>query len=375
MNGLAGLIEQMNQAGAFTRIVNNPLSSMGVPPRRYLGATLLPERNVPENLYTEQMLRFRVLIANDAARYSPVQLKSGVISGSMLVQLGDIDIGSELSGQDYDALIKLIEQAMSAQGTAGGGVTRPTMEAMSRMIEWAEMTLNRPLLEKMEKQRWEAIVNAQVLRTGDDGFSETVVFPNPTGTRPNAAGVWSNNSYDPYTDIITGAEFLAAKGYTVTRMITSTPIRSKLSLNLLVQQRTGRISIQAGIVTGVPGRVTLADLNAQFSSDALPPVELYDLQYRTQTNSARFLASNCFILVANTGRDESIDRGDQEPLVIENTIGYQAVGRATGQATPGRMVDVQSFTKKPPRVEGEAWMSTFPVLLEPEALYVIRNIT
>lgn len=375
MNGLAGLVEEMNQAGAFARIVNNPLATMGAPPRRYLGPTLLPERAVPENLYTEQLIRYRTIIANDATRYSPVQMKSGLLTGSMLVQLGEIDIGSELSGQDYDAIIKLIEQSISQQGIAGGGVSRPTMDAMARMTEWAEMTLNRPLLEKMEKQRWDAIVNASVVRTGDDNYTETIPFPNPTGTRPNAAGTWSSDAYDFYTDIMTGAEFLSAKGYTVNRIITSTPVRSKMSLNAKMMARVGRISVAAGVVTGVPGRVALADLNEQFSADGLPPIELYDLQYRTQTSAGRFLPSTVFVMVATTGRDESIDRGDQNPLVVPNVLGYTAVGRPAGESTPGRAVVVQEFRDKPPRIDGQAWMTTFPVLLEPEALYVIKAIS
>lgn len=371
---LPGLIANMNQTGVFARIVNNPLSQMGQPARRYLGAELLPERLVPLNLFEETAIRYRSLIANDAGRFSPVQLKGGMIVGSMLVQLGNHDIGSEMTGPDYDALVNLLQQSVGAQGTMNV-VTPPDMNAMRQLGDWTDMTLNRPLLERQEKQRWDAIVNAQVVRTGDNGYTETVNFPNPTGHRPNAGGTWSDNTYDPYIDIIAGAEFLAAKGYTVSRMITSTTVRSKLSLNAKMQARVGRLSVASGTVTGVPGRVTLESMNALFGSDGLPPLELYDLQYRTATTSGRFLSNAAFVMVATTGRDQQIDRADLEPLILQNTLGYYAVGRAAGSASPGRMTNVQQYMNKPPRVEGEAWETGFPVVTEPEAVFVIKSIS
>jgi hypothetical protein len=372
---LPGLIASMNTAGAFTRIVNNPLSRLGEPEFPYLGAEFLPPRPVPENMYKETAIRYRTVIANDAGRFTPVQLKQGVLTGEMYVELGDIDIGSELTSGDYDAVIKLLEQATGSQGTAGGGVARPTMQAMAQVTNWADITLNRPLQHKMEKQRWEAIVNAAVVRTGDDNFSETVNFPNPTGHRPNAGGTWSNDSYDPYTDIMAGAEFLSAKGYTVGRMVTSTTVRSKLSMNAKIMSRVGRLSIQAGIVTGLPGRVTLNVFNEQLSADGLPPVQTYDRQYRTQTSFARFLDNTAFCMFAATGRDERIDLADAEPVVFNDTIGYTAIGRPAGQPGPGLVTVVNAYADKPPRVEGQAWGTTFPVMAEPEGVFVIRSIS
>lgn len=376
MADLASLVQQMNIAGAFTRIVNNPMSQLGPPTRRYLGAELLPEKMVPENLYSEQAIQYRTVIANDAGRYSPVQLKSGMITGSMLVQLGEIDTGSEMTAADYDAVITLLRQTEGQQGIAGGGVNVPTMQAMSMMTNWSEMTLNQPLVVKQEKQRWEAIYNATCTRTGDNGYQEVVTFPNPTGHRVNAAGTWSDNTYDPYADIMAGAEFLAAKGYTVGRIITSTTVRSKLSLNAKMVARIGRLGVVGGSVVVEPrGRATLNDINDYIAGDGLPKIELYDLQYRTQTGSAFFLPRTVFIMIATTGRDTSIDRADLEPMPIQNTIGYQAVGRPAGQAAPGKKVLVTPKENKPPRLEGEAWGTTFPVIQEPEAIFVIKSIS
>lgn len=376
MADLSTLVQQMNETGAFLRIVNNPLSQLGTQGRRYIGAELLPEQLVQENIYSEQAVEYRTIIANDSARYSPVQLKQGMISGSMLVILTEIDTGNSFTAGDYDAIINLLRQTQGQQGVNGGGVAVPTMQAMGMMTNWAEMTLNRPLIEKMEKQRWEAICNAQVTRTGDNGLSDTVNYPNPTGHRPNAGGTWSSNGYDPYVDIMAGAEFLAAKGYTVSRIVTSTTVRSKLTLNANMVARIGRLGIVSGAVTVEPrGRATLDMMNQYIAGDGLPPIELYDLQYRTSTGSARFMPNNVFCMFATTARDQSIDRADLEPIPLQNTIGYQAVGRPAGQAAPGRKVFTQAFDDKPPRIVGQAWATTLPVITSPESLFVIKSIS
>lgn len=376
---LRQIVDTLIQTENFTRVINDPLAQFGAPNRRYVGAEILPEVMVPENSYVEEAIRYRTIVANDGTRYSPVQIKQGVLTGSFEVHLGDSDIGSHFTSADYDALIKLIERINGGYGNTGAGVARPTMEAMARILNWVDLTLRRPLYEKNEKMRWEAICNASIARTGDNGYVETVTIPNPTGHRPNAGGVWSNNAYDPYTDIIAGAEFLAAKGYTVTRMVTGTDVRSKLSMNTNIRTRVGRISIISSTIVGLPGRATLNRMNEMFSEDNLPPLETYDLQYRTHTSSGYFFPRGTFAMIAGS-RDQLIDRGDLEPAVmprtVANTIGYVGMGRPAGQSTSGAVVVLRpEADSKPPRIEGEAWQVSLPVVQEPEAIYVIKNIT
>ena len=369
-----GLVEYMVQNQNFARVINNPLAQFGPVNRPYLGPSLLPEKEVPENAYVEEAIKYRTQLANDGTRYSPVQKKGGILTGSFQVILGDSDIGSEFTGADYDALIRLIEQATGAQGVPGGGVDRPTMLAIANLTMWADATLTLPLREKLELQRWQSIVNAQVIRSGDNNYTETVNYPNPPGHRVAAAGLWSNNNYDPWTDITTGAEYMAGLGYTINRIITSTPIRTKLSNNQQIKLRAGRISVVASVVSGIPGRVTKAELDELLQGDGLPAIELYDLQYRTQNSTGRFLPSNVVVMVATTGRDMSIDLGDLQPLVVQDTLGYTAIGRTAGQSAPGRKTLVTPYENKPPRIEGEAWQTALPVITEPEAIYVITNI-
>lgn len=364
---IRGIIESLVTTGQIESLANDPLAQFGRPEQPLLGATLLPERVVPNNEYREEDIQYRTVVANDGTRYSPVQKKRGVLAGWMDVRLGNQDIGSDFTSSDYDAFLRLIH-------LANNGADNSEMAAMVQLLGWVDKTLVQPLNHKMEKMRWDAIVNAQVIMTGDNNYREVVNYPNPTGHRVSTMGDWSDDTYDPYPDITLGVDFLATKGYTVNRVITSRPVMSTLANNDKIKTRVGRISVAAGTVVGLPGRVTFASLGSILSEDGIPNPEQYNLQYRTQTGSGFYLPQNCMVLVATTGRDETIDRGDLEPLTVPDTIGYVGVGRPAGQATSGRRVLLTPFENKPPRIEGEAWQTTLPVLRDPEAFYVIQNI-
>jgi hypothetical protein len=362
MADLYTLIKNAMDDGTFQTVARNNAAQFGTPSRMYLGATLLPERTVMKNMYREEGVRYRTIIANDGTRYSPAQKKKGELFGSMLVELGNSDIAREITAEEYDMLIDYLMRNAS-------------MEAMAQIIDWVDVTLNRALLEKNEKQRWEAIVSASVVRQGDNGYTEPVSYPNPSGHRVNAGGTWSSDAYDPYTDILTQADMMEAKGFTVNRIIASRNVISILANNDKVKARTGVATVSAsGQIQATAGRADLMAINSALGRDGLPAIERYDLQYRTQTGSGRFLADNVFVMIATTGRDQTIDLGDSEELLTD-TLGYTAIGRATGQSGPGRVVRMEAFDNKPPRIEGEAWQTSLPVITEPEAISVIGAIS
>ena len=370
---IKGLVEDMVRGGAFMQVMGDPLAQLGTPAAPYLFAGVLPERLVEYNEYTEQGIRYRTVIANAGTRYSPVQIKQGVISGAMRVTLGNSDIGSHFTGADYDGLIRVLERV----GGTGVGV-RPRLEAIARtLIGWAENTINQPLLVHNEYNRVQALVNAQVILTGDNNYRETVNLPNPTGSRVAAGGVWSNNTYDPWADIIARQNFLAAKGYQTNRIIAGTDVLTILRNNDKVKARAGSISIMSGTVTGMPGAVSAARLNEMAQADGLPPFEAYDRKYFTQTTYGELFPRATMLFLGLTGRDERIERGDLEPVVQGNTLGYTAIGRAAGQPTPGRAMPAPRviMDSKPPRVEGEGWQTSFPVVTDPEAVSVIHTIS
>lgn len=362
MATLASLIDSMNADGTITTIARNPRAQFGRTGRNYVGASLLPERTVPENAFREESIKYRTVIANDGTRYSPTQLKAGDLLGSFLVELGESDIARQFDSQMYDALLRYL---MSNQ----------SMEAVASVTNWLDTTVNLALVEHDEKQRWQAIVDASVVRVGDNAYGETVAYSNPAGHRVAESAPWSTDTTDIFADIITQADLLRSKGYTVNRMFTSTAVLAIMSGNNTVKARTNRVIVNtSGQIQSVSGRATRDDINGALQADGLPPIETYDLQYRTQTATQYFLKRDVFVLVATTGQDQTLDFGDSEEL-FPDTLGYLAIGRAAGQSAPGRVIQAVPKTDKPPRIEAEGWQTSLPVILHPEAIAVITGIT
>jgi len=356
-------VKQMQDAGYLTRVSRNPLAQFGTERRRYIGAELLPERPVMENQYREDQVKFRTIMANDGTRYSPTQKKDGDLVGYVDVILGNSDIAREMTGREYDALIKLLMNGSD-------------MQAIAAIAKWADTVLQRALVEKSEKERWDALINAQVVRQGDNGYTETVNFSNPDGHRFDAGGTWSNDTYDPFEDIFDAAQILYDKGFMVSRIVSTRATISKMGKNAKVRGRVGRAIVSpSGQIQGTSGRANLAEINQSLSDDGLPPIELYDLRYRTQTGTGKFCPDGNFVLFATTARDEDFDSGDGQTMPIPDTLGYYAVGRAVGQPDSGRVVNLFPKEDKPPRIEGEGFQTSFPVVLEPEAIVVIKNIS
>lgn len=358
---LTRIVNDMSRDGYFTRIARDPRAQFGLPQRPYIGATILPEQQKTENAYREDAIRFRTVIANDGSRYSPAQKKStGQLVGSMLVELGNQDISTELTGRDYDDLLKYLQ-------------TNASMQAIAQIINWTEVTVNRALVQLTEKQRWEAIVDAQVIRVGDNNYREVVTYPDPVGQRRNAGGVWSDDTYDPYDDIVAMAEHFYDKGYDVTRIITSRKVVSKLTRNINIARRaSGNIRVLS--TTDVIGRTSLADLNSALRADALPAIETYDERWRSETGSGRFLPDDCMVFVSSTGKDQTVDWGDNQRFLTD-TVGYTAIGRPVGVDSPGRVIRMWAKDDKPPRLASEGWQTSLPVLTEPEAIGAIRAIS
>jgi hypothetical protein len=362
MPDIGTLVNTMLTDGSVDAIARNRRAAFGALNRRYLGATLLPERTVTNNAYRDYSIKYRTVIANDAARYSPVQLKSGSLAGSMLVELGDSDIGAEFSAEMYDALLMLL-------------ASNQDMTAVASVTNWLDTAVNLALIEHNELQRWQAIVDASVVREGDNGYSEVVAYPNPAGHRVAQGAPWSTDSTDIFDEIATMADLLSSKGFSVNRMITSRNVASIMSANATIRTRTNRVVVDSsGQITSTTGRAQLADINQMMGADGLPVIETYDLQYRTQDDTDWFLPRDVFVLIATTGRDETIDAGDEEDL-IQNTLGYTAIGRPAGQDAPGRVIRMTAYGDKPPRIEGQGWQTSLPVIAEPEAIAVIYDIT
>jgi hypothetical protein len=358
------LISQMTQNGSITRIARNRLAQFGTRTRRLIGAEIMPAQDVDENQYTDDTVKYRTVVANSGTRYSPVQLKQGVLSGSVDVKVFDTDIGSELTSRDYEALLRYLGR-------------NDSLEAIANVTNFLDTTVNQSLEELREVYRWQAIEKALVQRRGHNGFRDDIPYSNPSGHRAVAAAAWSNNATDIMADVFNRVQLLADKGFQVSRIFTSRKVAGIMGLNAIMRSRTGKISINVGgglVVQG--GRASLQEINAAFSAEGLPQVELYDLIYRTQSGTSRFISDDCMIFVGTTGRDASIDLGDAATPaeILPDTLGYLAVGKGTGQPTPGRVIQAKFKDNRPPRVEAEGWEAISPVILEPEAIAVISGI-
>lgn len=361
---LGQLFENLRNTGALSNLVRDNAAQFGIPARQYLGATILPELPVESNMYEELAVRFRTIVSVDMDWYSPPVLRKGELTSAMNVKLGTSGIKREMDAQMYDTLVNLIGRN---QG----------MDALATAIRWFDTVINRSMLESAERQRWEAIVDASVVRVGDNGYSETVNYANPSGHRAAAAAAWSTDATDIFDNIHAMAQVLKDKGYSVGRIITSSNVVAIMAANDTVKSRGGVAVINAsGQITSAAGRATLDSINNILSQDKLPPIETYDLQYRTQTTTKRFLKDDVMVLLATSDRDPRIDLGDSEDLFnFGSVVGYHAIGKVAGASDPGRHAMAEYVEKYPPHIEGEGVQMHLPVILEPEALAVITGIS
>jgi hypothetical protein len=366
MPDIQRLIDQMATSGAIDRIARNRLAQFGTRTRRLLGAELLPVTTVNENSYTDDTVKYRTVVANAGTRYSPVVIKGNTLVGTVKVELFDIDIGSELTSRDYDALISYLNR-------------NDTMEAIASLTNFLDTTVTMGLEELREVYRWQAIELATVTRVGANNYREVIPYSNPAGHRAAAAAAWSVDTNDPFDDIGVQVQLLASKGFTVGRIFSSRNVVQIMGNNDKVRTRTGTVKVNAanGAFTTSPSRASLAQINGAMNDEGLPPIELYDLIYRTQDGAThRFISSNVMIFVGLTGRDVQLelDNPDNTNEILPDTLGYYGLGRAAGQSAPGRVIQQKFFDDKPPRVTGAGWETSAPVITEPEAIATISGI-
>lgn len=365
MPDIQRLIDQMVTSGAIARIARNRAAQFGTRTMPLLGASLLPAVDQEENSYTDDTIRYRTVVGNAGTRYSPVVLKGNAYTGSVKVELFDIDIGSELTSRDYDALIRYLDRNLS-------------MDAVSSITNFLNTTVNMGLEVLREVYRWQAIEKALVQRRGANSYREDIAYSNPAGHRAVAASAWSNDANDPFDDIFNRVQLLKDKGYTVDRIFSTLNVMGIMGNNDKVRTRVGSIKVNVGgglIVQG--GRASRAQINGALGDEGLPNIELYDEVYRTQASGTkRFISNDVMIFVCTTGRDESVVLGDAAGTVelLPNTLGYYGVGRAAGQSGPGRVMQAVHKTDKPPRIEAQGWETSAPVLTEPEAIATITGI-
>lgn len=363
------LIERARTGGDLNRVMSNPLAQFGRKKKPMLGLRLMPERRVDQNQYTEEKINYRTVIANDGTRYSPVQIKGSSKVGSFKVELRTSDIGAEFTSAEYDTLLKILRRYNEG--------STMQMQAMANLVMWVDKEVNQPLIVKNEKMVWEVIVDALVKRTGDNNYTEDVPISNPSGHRVSALGQWTDPTYNPLDDIYARQQFMVDKGLIVRMQVAGTPVITKLLNNDKIKSAVGGyINVtNQGVLMGNSNRVTLEALNSYLGENEMAPIVRYDNTYQDQAGSSFYLKRDAFVMIAETDQTETVDMGDAEPLMIEQTLGYVGLGTTAGESTPGRKLVTEVFTRKPPRIEGEGWQESFAVNQNPEAVGIIKDIT
>lgn len=362
---MANLVAEINAQQIPIKLARDERVQFGLPEYPFIGAELLPEVFKLENQFEETDINYKTFVANSATRYSPPQMKGTSYVGSADIKLGEQDIAAQLTGKDYDNLLKTL---------VGGNKA----SVRQQIIDFMQSAVNLALVVKNEAMRWEAIVNATGILSFMDGRSETVSLSNPVGHRvivPSGTIAsptgWHLSTYDPFTDIFAIQRLLASKGYVIRRIITSTYVLSTLGLNGEVKRRTGFLPVGNG-ATLQAGNASIEAINAQLKNFNLPPIEVNDQVYHTQTQSPRFIDETAFIFICTTGRSATFLQQNGQTQTIPNVLGYHGVGIATGEVTPGRVVKLWYEDKKPVGVYCAGWQTSFPVIKQPEAIAVIK---
>ena len=367
MNNIYELINKLEEEQTFDRLVNDPNLQFDLQGEPLLFSSVLPERQVIQNHFRESSIELMSTIANDSTRYAPPQKKGNHRVSSAEIELINSDIAADLDQEAYEHLIQLLSRDA-------------TQNTVSELIRWFDRLINRPLALLREKQRVDAFALGYVAREGANDFDEVIKFPEfeghretiSSGSESSPAG-WYDPEYSILDKVKAKMRMLRNKGYRVNRIITTPRIEEVMYDNKEIK-KYGTNQIQLGEQQlDLPTMSDSATLQAAFQSIGAPVPEVYDTGYSDQ-DGFHFFLEDKFIMLCTTGRSQEVNLGEEEnPLMLSNTLGYHAIGTATGQLDPGVATKVESFDGKDARIEGQGWQTSFPVIQHPEA-YVTLTI-
>ncbi|MEO1399685.1 MAG: major capsid protein [Cyanobacteria bacterium J06635_1] len=373
------LYEELQEERYFERLMLDPMAQFGSEDQQLLGAQLMPERVVEENAYEETQVRYRTKPALDNNRYSPTQKQdNSALIGSFRVDLGHTDTRKDLTGKEYDDLRQLLMR--------GGD-----MKAMSQVINWVDKELVQPHIIKNELQRWQAWLLASVSRQTANGDMQAINYYRPAdhivtipgGTTGSPQG-WHLDTYDPFDDIEAGKEKLQGLGYSLVGMYATPSLGRVLRTNDEVIKRNGR-RIPNDVAP--PTRVTETILSQLLEDEDYTGITLYNGGYESEAGFKPYMdvedGYDYLLMVGGTQRQydmasdytgavSDISNFTDSTIVLNNTLGYYAVGRNAGKDSSGRSIYTKMMEKKPVGMMGESYQTGLPVITDPQAYYVIR---
>ncbi|GHG37484.1 hypothetical protein GCM10017784_34820 [Deinococcus indicus] len=365
MADFSTLIARARQSGELAAVAGAQSVRFGTPTRRRKFLEMLPPRLVDENMYYEEDLAFKDVIAAPNARYAPPVLVKGEHTASVRVELGDSSVSRELKAQEYDAIIKFLRRGED-------------MEGLARYLQF-NRSIRAGLDDLLELQAVQAVINGTVIIKGANGVLTEYAYPNPAGHRVAIAP--GDNLTDPDTDPYELLASLHATGVNggsgnAVRALTSTDVIRTILAHPRTGERFGRYAMNNGTLTGLRSNVQLADYNGYLQADGLPALEAYDGRYRTQTNSYRFMPNDALVFQFDTGRDPEIDLGDEGIIQLPNApVGYTAIGTVAGETDPGQIIRERNFPNDtPPRVEIDGVQTSLTVIQNPGAIVSVTGL-
>lgn len=365
------LLKEIQSTGVLVTSANDPTLQFNATGENYLFSELLPEVTVDRNKYDEQDLIISDGgLANSSSRYAPPQIKGGASVTSLSVDLGNSSIASEITMAAYEALLNKLNNGAD-------------MLAVAQIIDWFNKTITKPLAKLREFERVESILKRRIDLVGANGYAIPVEYLKPTGhdavVNGAASAGWRDPAYNVMADIKAKAQLMSSKGFKPIRLITTSDINSGVfGVNNAIKAY-GYTSFQnpAGGTLTLPALQPVQFIANAFLANELPSPEVYDLGYKNRQTGLfnKFMQDSLYdylVLVGSTERSSTIQLANQ-PVNILNTLGYTAIGVATGQTSPGiaaQLKYVDDF--KNSHIKSAGWQSTFPVIQESEGYCVFK---
>ncbi len=344
-------VQQAVDSGKVFSFVNDPRSQFRVVGpdgqiQTYLGATFLPLVSQDSNLFVDEGFEWLSLIGTDGDLFSRVPLRSAARHRAQGVSLATNDSGAQLTPKDYDTLKRLVRLGK--------------LEGANRVIQTLLLVgAIRPLNDIIEKQRWQAIVDAKVVRAGDNDYYEEVDYTNIPGHRVNTGQQWYDPDYDPILDI----QAMADKMGSVTNIIVRRRLVSVLTSHPKMRMRSGSVVLDGTSLRNIPGRSNLSELNQILTLDGLPPLQIYESYFHNlQGERIPFLRDTAFVMLNTSAIDPENISVDPD-LITPTSLGYVGNGTPAGQDRPGRVAFLHTILNtKAPGMWVEGTQVTLPVV-------------
>ncbi|BCM88732.1 hypothetical protein IAD21_00574 [Abditibacteriota bacterium] len=367
---IAALLALLLRRREFPLLAATLIASWGPPGRRLIGADFMPPRVGMDNAGTIDNLRYFTIAAPSTTRYSSAPLEDGgEMFASLNYSLGDGKIARQFTGSDYDGLVGYLAR-------------NETMEAIAAVIGWSNTALLQSLVERSEFQIWKVLTSGGYGKFGDNGFVEIVNGPDLSGQFIEAAEDWSDPEVNPYPVIEARIQRLVSQGFVKSgiRIVFTDQVRTILKNNPFTAVKSGKsllVTNSDGTVQTQPisGIVDDSDIDKIFRAMGVQAPITYDERgWTTAKVQKRFFPEGNMAFIASTGRNENVrfnhdNPADVRAVLVPNIVGVVGIGRANGQSVAGRRVAVRPYTDEAAaRLEGEAWTTEDPLLLEPLAV-------